>query len=276
MTTVLEHLNHSVALTDEQIFNRAPAVFSRVADDDRSSAYSFAPTFPIIQELRAEGFDVVDANQGKGDSAYAKHQIILRPRGGANLQKVGDTFAEISLINSHNGRSAVEIGGALLRLACLNGMTIPDGMAETTKVYHKGSTIIDEIIEGMQKAVEGSKGTMDRIKRWGSIQLDRDEQEMFASFAHRLRFGTMEDGEEHFIKAHQLLEVRRREDTGSDLWTIVNRVQEASLMPLIGQSSTGRAISSRAITSIDSRKGINEGLLTMAQVIEQYKAPVMV
>jgi hypothetical protein len=275
MTTILERLNHTVALTDEQIFSRAPAAFARVADDDRSERYAFAPTFPIIHELRREGFDVVNAFQSKGESPYAKHQIILRPRDKGKIEKVGDTFAEISLTNSHDGRSAIEIGGALLRLACLNGMVLPHGIAEQTKVYHKGD-VISEIVEGMRKAVEGSKGTMDRIQRWGSIELDQDEQEMFAMFAHRLRFGTMDDGEEHFIKTNQLLEVRRREDDGNDLWRVLNRIQEASLMPLVGQGSTERARQSRAITSIDSRKGINEGLLNMAQIIEQHKAPVTV
>lgn len=275
MTTILERLNHTVALTDEQIMRKAPAAFSRVADDDRSERYAFAPTFPIIHELRREGFDVVNAFQSKGESSYAKHEIVLRPRDKQLIRKVGDTFAEINLTNSHDGRSAIEIGGRILKLACLNGMTIPDGISEVTKVYHKGD-VIEEIVAGMHKAVEGSKGIVDRVARWSSIELDQDEQEMLAKYAHLLRFGVSEDGEEHFISPHQLNQVRRPEDMGNGLWTVVNRIQEASFMPLVGQSSTGRARQSRAITSLDSRKAINEGLLTMAQIIEQHKAPVMV
>jgi hypothetical protein len=274
MTKMNPRFNHR-PLNDVALMDMAPSIFAEVADDDRSASYSFAPTLPIIHELRREGFDVVNAFQSRSTSEnrmYVKHQVILRPRDNGKIEKVGDTFPEISFTNSHNGSTAIEIGGAVFRVACLNGMTVPENMAERTKVYHKGN-VIDEIVAGMYAAVEASKETMDRIKRWGSLELDRDEQVMFANYAHRLRFGITD---EHFIKPEQLLEVRRSADNKSDLWTVVNRIQEASIMPLIGSSSTGRARSSRPIVSIDSRKLINEGLMTMGKIIEEIKAPVMV
>lgn len=270
----VNRINHSVALNNDTLRMLAPSIFTTTADEHLSERYKPIPTFAMIEELREEGFDVVNASQfQKKDEVgdYAKHQVILRPRGGVNLTKVGDTYAEISLINSHNGRSPAIISGHVFRLACLNGMTVPENMGEVTKVYHKGS-VIEEIVAGMRRAVEGSKETMDRIQHWGSINLTRGEQEFFAGYAHKLRFGNVEDAEEHYIKPAQLLEARRYVDSKSDLWTVTNVIQENSLQSVRGVSPrTGREIASQPITSIDTRKRINEGLLQMAKIFEEVK-----
>lgn len=281
-TTVLDRLNHSVALTDEQLRRMAPSIFATSGDDDRSARYTPVPTFAIIEELRNEGFEVVNAFQSKAKDKegsgveYAKHQVILRPRENSKLLKVGDTRAEISLINSHNGTSAAVISGALFRLACLNGLTVPDGLAEVTKVYHTGN-VIDEIVAGMRKAVEGSKQTMERIREWSTIELTKDEQGIFSQYAHQIRFGASEEDENGnlstILQPQDLLRVNRYDDNKNDLWTVLNRIQENSLQATLGRNPrTGNQMATRPITSIDRRREINESLMTMGKVLADYKA----
>lgn len=262
--TTMSLVNAHRVLTKEEVRARAPAVFAD-APEGVSGRYSFISTEVILDALIDEGFDVMNARQSKtrGGSDFGGHELIFRPRDTGKLRKVGDTYAEVSFRNSHDGSSPAIVSGALMRLACLNGMTVPEGMAAQAKVYHTGD-IINEVVEGMRKAVEASRETMERIKLWQTIELTRNEQGIFADMVHNLRF---KNAPQTKVKPTDLLTLRRTDDASADLWTVTNVLQENSTRELF----TGMTRRTRGINSINGLAEINEGVLTIAKAMADIK-----
>ena len=98
------------ALTDDQLRQVVPSVFAEAAHDSRCARYAYIPTIDVLAGLRREGFEVFSARQAKtrieGREEHTKHLLRLRHdshQGRAAV--VGDSVAEILLLNSHDGSS---------------------------------------------------------------------------------------------------------------------------------------------------------------------------
>src|SRR4051794_770956 len=94
-------------LSDEQISRLAPSAFATEAHESRSARYIYIPTSEVIAGLRANGFEPTFAKQGSsrvpGKADYTKHLVRFRFQGeAAGLRRVGETFPEVVLINSHD------------------------------------------------------------------------------------------------------------------------------------------------------------------------------
>jgi hypothetical protein len=94
-------------MTDDEIRLAAPSVFAPAPHASRSARYAYIPTGQLLTGLRAEGFEVFSALQARArneDRAeHTKHLLRLRHVGDAGRAlAVGDSVAEICLINSHD------------------------------------------------------------------------------------------------------------------------------------------------------------------------------
>uniref|UniRef100_UPI002041828E DUF932 domain-containing protein n=1 Tax=Escherichia coli TaxID=562 RepID=UPI002041828E len=92
-------------LTDDELMQFVPSVFSGDKHESRSERYTYIPTINIINKLRDEGFQPFFACQSRvrdlGRREYSKHMLRLRRDGHINGQEV----PEIILLNSHDGSS---------------------------------------------------------------------------------------------------------------------------------------------------------------------------
>jgi hypothetical protein len=101
-----------------------------------------------------------------------------------------------------------------------------------------------------------------QVERMEARRLSRDEQIRFAEQALALRFPNVA---ESGMQPSQLLSVRRPEDLGEDLWTVLNRVQEHVLRGgLSRRSAAGRLTRTRRITSITRDVQLNGALWDLA------------
>src|SRR5262249_42459171 len=99
-------------------------------------------------------------------------------------------------------------------------------------------------------------------ERMEARHLFKDEQLGFADRALALRFPAPERGG---LRASQLLIIRRSQDLGDDLWSVMNRCQENLLVGgLSRHSETGRLTRTRRIGSIREDLRINGGLWDIA------------
>ena len=74
------------------------------------------------------------------------------------------------------------------------------------------------------------------------------------------------------ITVEQLIEARRPEDFGRNLWKAFNRVQENVIrggQP--GRSTTGRRIRTREVASIDRGVSLNRALWVLAEEMRKLK-----
>jgi hypothetical protein len=232
-------------LSNDQIARLAPSAFATQAHESRSARYTYIPTSEVIDGLRAQGFQPVFAKQGRsriaGKADFTKHLVRFRFQGqGPALRRIGETFPEVVLVNSHDGTSAYQIMAGMLRLVCLNGMIVEDRELATVKVPHKGD-VVSEVIEGSYTVLEESKRALVAADEWAGVTLKSDERMAMAEAAHILRFADADGNVETPFRPDQMLTVRRPVDRSDDLWTTTNVIQENVIRG--GLSAWGRALS---------------------------------
>ena len=252
-TVVNKVLKHQ-ALNDEDIKYLCPVAFKdkmTKAEINRlglSKHYSFVPTMNVVNDLRALGYEVVDAKQvsarKKSTRGYQKHMITLEhPKykldqvneveisdGKTETQVTkADEYPQILLTNSHDGGNAFTLSAGIFRLVCSNGLVIKTEDYGSARLVHKGYSF-----EAVQKLVKEFEVTvaevLDKITAMKKVQLTKNQQIEFAKQAALLRFKSKsynEDNIEKVVNIDDLLNVERKEDAGNGLYEVFNRVQES-------------------------------------------------
>ena len=118
-------------------------VKSEIAKLGLSKHYSFVPTMKVVNDLRALGYEVVDAKQvkarKKSTDGYQKHMITFE-HPDYKVDKVKEVeiadgvtetvveptteYPQILLTNSHDGGNAFTLSAGIFRLVCSNGLVI--------------------------------------------------------------------------------------------------------------------------------------------------------
>lgn len=255
-------LNRGHALSDDEMRRVAPSIFADEAHDSRSSRYTYIPTIDIVDGLRREGFEPFMVAQTRvRDEAHkdhTKHMIRLR-----HANHIGDREAnEVILLNSHNGSSSYQMLSGVFRFACANGM-VCGNTHHDIRVPHKGE-ILDQVLDGANVILQSFGMITERREMMQSIALQAPERDAFARAALAMRYD--QNAGAAPIQAEQLLQARRSEDAGQDLWSTLNRVQENMIKGgLHGSRVNGRRRSTRAVAGIDQSVALNRGLWTLAE-----------
>jgi hypothetical protein len=111
-----------------------------------------------------------------------------------------------------------------------------------------------------------------------ALPLEPREEIAFATAALALRFGerSVEESGGHRpapVTAEQLNEARRIDDTGHNLWVVLQRVSENAMrggQP--GRSAQGRRLHTRPVASIDRSVSLNRALWMLAEEMRKLKA----
>ena len=144
-------------LTDDELMQFVPSVFSGDKHESRSERYTYIPTINIINKLRDEGFQPFFACQSRvrdlGRREYSKHMLRLRREGHIN----GKEVPEIILLNSHDGSSSYQMIPGIFRFVCTNGLVCGNNFGEI-RVPHKGD-IVGQVIEGAYEVL----GVFDKV-----------------------------------------------------------------------------------------------------------------
>ena len=259
-------------LGEEQMRLAAPSIFAPGKHASRSERYTYIPTIEILRGLRKEGFEPFMVAQSRsriaGKTEFTKHMIRMRHV--AQVEARGEAN-EIILINSHDGASSYQMLAGVLSFVCCNGL-VCGTVANDIRIPHKGN-VQDDVIEGAFRvlddfeAVEASTAAMKRLT------LSEDEERAFATAALALRYGERSDSQPPApITVEQLMEARRPEDFGRNLWKAFNRVQENTIrggQP--GRSATGRRMRTREVASIDRGVILNRALWVLAEEMRKLK-----
>lgn len=255
-------------LSDEQIRRTAPSVFAEKPWSGMTNKYLFIPTAQIVSAMRSEGFQVVQAMQGKvrieGKGEFTKHLLrFALPQ----ASEVRGSFPELVLINSHDGSSSYQLLMGLMRLICSNRLLIADNVTQLK--FRHSKSLSDEIIEGTGTLVREVPRVSEQIEHLGTIQLHEQEAQAFAASAHAMRWG----GGHAPVEAARLLERRRDGDIGRDLYTTLNVVQENIIKGgLYGRTSTNKRTTTRAVKSVNADVQLNMALSVLANELARHKA----
>lgn len=261
-------------MDDDQIRAVAPSVFAAAPLPSVSERYAFVPTAHIVSRLRDSGWSPVMASEQSvrldGRRGFQKHLLRFQRR---DAQPVaGEYSPELVLINSHDRSSAYQLHAGLFRFVCGNGMIIADTTFERVSIRHSGFTP-DEVTEASFKLLDGIPAITSRVEAFKQRQLTAHELQTFAGEALRLRF---EDVNAAPINPAKLLESRRSEDKGDNLWHVFNRVQENLLRG--GQLDYSRRREdghrfprTRAIAGLDQNIRLNRELWNLAERVANHE-----
>jgi len=251
-----------IGLTDKELRELAPSVFTTKKSTKVSKKYSFIPTINVIKDMRKLGWDVFNATQQKSrnvnDSAHTKHMVRLR---NSNIGLINDSVPEIVLTNSHDGRNAFKLHAGIFRMVCSNGMVIADTTIDNIRIKHQWYDFEDikVITDAMVKKVP------EMIKKMNSLNnviLSDDEQLEFAEKAILTRWPKGNES----VNIEDLLSPIRKADRGDDLWKIFNVIQEKLVKGgLVFNNKKEKMQKIRPVTNIDRQVTMNKDLWELTE-----------
>jgi hypothetical protein len=270
-------LRSDFPLGEDQMRRAAPSIFAAGKHVSRSERYTYIPTIEVLRGLRREGFEpfMVAQSQSRieGKTEFTKHLVRLRHAWQIQTRAQAN---EIILINSHDGASSYRMLSGIFRQVCSNGLVVGD-VVEDIRIQHKGN-VEHEVIEGAFRVVDEFPVVNAAADDMKAVTLTHLEELAFAAGALALRFGehVIQGGGGHrsaSVTAEQLIEVRRPEDLGHDLWTVLQKVQESVIRGgLQGRSALGRRQRTRPVDSIDRGVSLNRALWVLAEEMRRLKA----
>ena len=252
----------SGTLTLDAVRQRAPAVFAPSPHERTSAKYTFISTERVLAGLMEAGFMPVEARQAQSRRAsplHARHVVRLRRR--FETVQLKDSVPEVVFLNSHDGTSSYQLRLGIFRVVCTNGLVVSRGAFPGVCVPHRGD-VVGEVVAGALQIAERFEGLALQVERMERRSLHVDEQLGFAGRALALRFPNVA---ESGMQPSQLLKARRSGDTGQDLWSTLNKVQENLIRGgLSRRTVTGRLTRTRGITAIRRDVELNSRLWDLA------------
>lgn len=258
----------AVALDDDTLRRRAPSIFARGPLEGMSRRYTFVPTARIVDGLRAEGWVPVSVEEQRirieNRRGFQRH--LLRLRLSDQMATLDEWNVELVLVNSHDGGCAYQLHAGIFRRICSNGLVLSDSRFEAIRFRHAGLDP-DQVVGASFRLIEVIPQISGRVAEFRGIALGDADAHRFARHALRLRWA----GEvEPPVEPETLLKAHRPEDTGRDLWSTLNRIQENLVRGGVAdhhRDRRGRLRSVRALRGIDSQVSVNKGIWGLAERI---------
>lgn len=258
-------------LTNEQLKQQAPALFTEQAHSEVSDKYHFIPTINVVEEIRANNWYPVSVSQANVRDQEKENfqQHVVKFQHMDDLLNPQENAVELLLFNSHDRSKSFSISAGIFRFVCSNGLVIADSVFETYKIKHLGDRDND-VANAVSNITAIKSKLMNKIKKLEAIELSQLEKESFAKTSIPLRF------EEHLEVNHtDLLIPHREEDKKDDLYTVLNVIQENLIRGNITGTNkdTKRKFTSKEITSISKDTEVNKGIWDIAERIAAIKEP---
>ena len=264
-------------LNDDQIRAVAPSVFATGAWDGVSEKYSFLPTSTVVSRMRETGWLPVAVNQQlirlDARRGFQKHSIRFQ-----RADQIGQMLEyrpEICLVNAHDRSSGYQLHAGLFRFVCGNGLIVADSTFEHISIRHVGFSP-DQVIDASFRVLENIPQLTESVEGFRACRLTPVEQKAFAESAILLKYDDIQTAP---VGAERLLEARRYEDGGNNLWNTFNRVQEnlvrGGLKDWSRRKDNGkRHPRTRPVTGIDENVKLNKALWHLAEALKNGVSPV--
>jgi hypothetical protein len=203
------------------------------------------------------------------DSRRGFQKHIIRFQRADQIGQATEYRPEVCLVNSHDRSSAYQLHAGIFRLICGNGLIIADTTFEHISLRHVGFNP-DQVIEAGFRVLENVPQLTENVESFRARRLTPSEQKAFAESALLLKYDELEKAP---ISGEKLLESRRYDDEGSDLWKTFNRVQENLLRGGMKEWSRRkengkRHPRTRAVAGIDENVRLNKALWHLAEALK--------
>ena len=277
MADIMQNFNTGLDtyITKKQLREICPLAFaSEPTNPDVSKKYLFVNTETVIDDLGKLGWLPVQAAQRKSrgnGTIFSKHMVSFQ---NPNIKITGkdgdDSFPRIIMTNSHDGMQAFKFSVGIYRLVCSNGLVVADEQFSDFKIKHKGYTFA-ELRDVVTTAVKDLPNKVEVLNEMKSRILTQDEKNKLALDAMLVRAG-IEIGSKKAKKfvydeetIEDILEPKRDEDKGDDLWRVFNVVQEKITQGEFSAALKGAKVRKvRKIKSFEKDLKVNKDLFQLA------------
>jgi hypothetical protein len=202
------------------------------------------------------GWEVTKVQEVKSRKykGFQKHLLVFQNPSivikGANGD---DSFPQILLTNSHDGKAAFKFRVGIFRLVCSNGLVISDADFSNVSIRHMNYTF-ESLQVKINEIIEKLPGLVNKINVFKAKTLTEVEMNDFATKASQLRTKKR-------VNIMDVLSATRTEDQGNDLWVVFNRVQEK----ILGGSYTSGGRKARSVKNFQKDIQLNEQLFELAE-----------
>lgn len=218
-------------LTLDEAIKLVPAIGATGPVDRVSDRYQFVSSQNILERIIDDGWLITNAT-AQNRSLHAQHRVTLVHKNHINDDQTdSEGLLRIEMFNSHNLSKRLMFAIGYFKFLCSNGLIVASGPAETIRIKHRFSDDrLSEIMDRVSDISERFPTIQNTINHFKSRQLSEQEQEAFARYAINGRFLYRPAMPKRFQDmertTEKLLQHRRPEDSGSNVWEVYNRVQE--------------------------------------------------
>jgi len=252
-------------LTKQEIRKAAYSAYTKEPLSTLSDRYTHIPTSRVIEDMENLGWGVVEAKQVKSrkNKGTQKHLIVFRNPDVAIEGNDGDTvYPQILLTNSHDGKNSFKFEAGLFRMICSNGLVIKSENFGSIKIRHLNYSF-EELEETILNMVEMLPLTVESMNTMKQIQLDQKQILDFAKKATGTRF-PKDQLNRIKIDYEELVKPTRKEDEGTDLWSVFNIVQEKLIEGDFEYRSANKIRKARKIKNFIQDQKVNQDLFELA------------
>lgn len=290
-------------LSLERIQQLAPAVFSASKAERLTERYISLHTSDLIPVMQDYGYVPMQAAQrgsrkpkgiildsfGNNSEIVSDSQFVNPLRIDSHNAHLisfakadsleGDLRPEIILYNSHDGSSSVQLYAGCYRFICSNGIVAGEGF--NSRMYHSklGLSGFEEML---RNTVESLPMMMDRINALKQVQLNQEQVKEMARLGVSTRWNVLEDimpwGERKGTYATNMTinaatHVQRMGDSGTDAFSVFNRIQEAVMRgkayvtSYTDKNPDGQVRKARPVAAVKESIRINSELWDVAESV---------
>ncbi|TKB08836.1 DUF932 domain-containing protein [Desulforhopalus sp. IMCC35007] len=264
-------MNTLKTLSNDHIISLAPAAGALEPIHGVSPRYSFVPTLTAVDLLRDAGWFPIHAEQSTVRKAkregYQRHLIRFAKNG---LSFAGERV-DLVLYNSHDCGCAFKLIASVWRQVCSNGLMVSSEFANFSHKHIGFSP--DDFIHSAGEIASAAGTIAERVDEMKIIEMTPDERGVFAQAAHSLMY---DEPEQAPVQPNQLLDERRYDDKGKDLWTTFNVIQENVMRGgLKGLTRGGngrlRRTTTRPVKALDRNIKLNQALWFLTEKMAELK-----
>jgi len=186
---------------------------------------SYIKTIDVIEQFQSEGWILkgVSEQRNKRSRKVTHNFAQLHHPDFSIPTKLGgvDSVASITVSNSCDGNSPIDLHLGAFRMVCSNGLVRKDTLNQS-KINHTndGYRDLPSIINSFHLK---SRALATEIEKFQNTELTPKQISKFAFDAVRAKYGSNIPTEMDFNK---IVQAGRREDEGNDVWVVFNRLQE--------------------------------------------------
>lgn len=199
-----------------------PQAAQQTPHDALSQRYLAIPSTELIKAIEGSGFDLVEQKIfSRRTDPFAKHLLKFQYKD--DSIRVFDSKPEVIVINSHDGTSSLRVILGMLRLVCTNGLIVGETYDQGVFRHRTAeSYTLNDVVTRVEKMAQGFVDVLEDVRWMNDIELTPAERQRFAEGAMALRWYDREP----LARVEDVLTPKREEDSGTDLWTTFNVVQE--------------------------------------------------